>query len=132
RLGVGPGCQAPRCACRYSAVSSADRPWLRGKLSRIGTTVGTLLSTAACLAVMGIWWWPVTVLTAPLLFVVCREALSDGGLLDPAPFRKGLAGEVSVASQLDELGPDYRSFLTLILGAATSITSSLARRGYSP
>jgi len=67
-----------------------------------------------------------------LLFVVCREALSDGGLLDPAPFRKGLAGEVSVASQLDELGPDYRSFLTLILGAATSITSSLARRGYSP
>lgn len=71
---------------------------LRHLLVVVVTGVGATLA----LAVAGFWWWPFSLMGVPLLWVLWRET-DPGGVLDPAPHRKGARGEETVGEILQAL-----------------------------
>jgi Nuclease-related domain len=79
----------------------------RHQLRRIFLLTGTAWVTALLLAILGFWWWPLSLAAIPLLVVVNREA-DPRGLLDPIPHKKGHRGEVAMADCLSELPARYR------------------------
>jgi hypothetical protein len=79
----------------------------RRKLRRLGILVGALAGSALAIAAAGLWWWPFSLLSLPLLWVLWRET-DPGGLLDPVPHLKGVRGEASVGEILEGLGSGHR------------------------
>jgi len=80
--------------------------FLRSQLRLRTAVFAATVAVAAVLAVMGVWWWPASLLTIGLLFVLERQA-RRGRRLDLEGLRKGILGEEAVADVLAGLPSSY-------------------------
>lgn len=89
---------------------------LHERLRRMRLEVLLLIAEAALLALLGFWWWPLSLLSiVPLVFLARATLL--GGPLDPISIRSGIRGEERVAELLSELDRDgYRTLHDVDIG----------------
>jgi hypothetical protein len=72
---------------------------------RIAVFAATI-AVATSLALVGVWWWPASLLALGLLFVLERQA-RKGRVLDLVPLQMGILGEQAVADALAALPSSY-------------------------
>ncbi|MGZ8600347.1 MAG: nuclease-related domain-containing protein [Actinomycetota bacterium] len=97
-------------------VLRAPAQSLHERLRRMSSAAALLIAEAGLLALVGAWWWPLSVL-ALLSVVVLGRATLEGGRLDVVQLRSGIRGEERVAQVLAPLEAEgYRVLHDLDIG----------------